>query len=266
MFVAGNFGVGKILESPDWQKKGQDEGFELFERIKTRPRHLNMVAFVPPEDQKVLIDFDRLHPQFKHLRWTHNRLSAYSWAQHNIYPARNNGLIDPALLRTEDNSVACFWIPGHFGFEGITNEVRKLRKHGIFAGGSLNPHEGEPSYTPEELYINMSINTEWLEDLDFVIFDELLQKAGIGRSQTMISFMDEKAKVIRIGSRSTKKIEEETGIELGKYDTASVKKASSRTAYDEENNRIIDFRIDSARTQITRLKRMFEKGEFLKSA
>lgn len=248
MFVAGSYGVGKIFESPEWQSStdAYAEGRTFFEKIKKRPYKDNFVAFIDPDDQINVIDIDRLDPSLKKMRWATERHNSYAWAQHNIFPARDNGLIDRALLRLdldeegnivpedrrspEHNTIACFWIPNHWGFEGVTNEVRKMRKHGIFGGGSLNFHGDLPGFTSEDLYKQMDRAEEWKEEIDFVIFDEISEYAGIARSQSMVSFARPKPALLRQGSLTAEEIARRTGLAI---DVVQDLKFASKLPQDE---------------------------------
>jgi tRNA A37 threonylcarbamoyladenosine synthetase subunit TsaC/SUA5/YrdC len=252
LYMAGNYGVGKILESPEWQEP-EDIGKEAerLRKIKRRSEEQPFVAFVHPDDQIDVIDVNQLHPNFKHLRWAHKRHEVYGWAQHNIFPYRKNGTLDSAVVK-DDGTIACFWIPNHWGYEGLIGETRKLRKHGVFGGSSLNIHENEPSYTTEDLYNKLPLDQAWLDEIDFVIFDEIAEAAQIGRSHTQISFTGEKPQLVRRGSYSVARIQHRTGYIIEEPDGARL--ASSTTPYDEENNAIVDTKVESAEAKIERLK------------
>lgn len=255
MFVAGTYGVGQIFEAPEWQRTDDKyaEGAAM-RNIKGRSIEQNFVAFIHPDDQIGVIDVDRLHPNFRHLRWATARHEAYGWAQHNVYPVRKNGMVDASIFKSEDETVACFWIPNHWGFEGLVNESRKISKHGIFGGSSLNPHGKEPSYSTDDLYVNFLKNPEWLSKIDFVIFDEISEGCEIGRSQPQVSFASEKPLLIRHGSLSLGEIRRRTGYDIEEAPEPRLRFASSTTEYNPENNLIIDRRVAQAEAMIQRFK------------
>ena len=283
MYVAGTYGVGEIAESPQWQEQGTEhesnsglnsrvdtsghqvpdvaqvdetlpdeaqKGSVILEEIKKRPAHLNLVSFMAPEDQIDVIDTDRLPQVFRNHRWAKTRGNSYAWAEHHVYPLRRNGTVNPHLIRKDNASISCFWINGHFGYQGIVDDIRRLRKHGNFGGGSLNIHGMEPSYSKHQLISALRDNVNWLRRIKFVIFDEIAEGAQIGRSQPMISFCEYPPKLVREGSLSATKIQELTGINPQKDQHTT--QASSTTPYDNFNNTIIDGRVLSVKSQIRR--------------
>jgi hypothetical protein len=254
MMIAGSYGVGMLFESPEWTDSKQEvNAFEELKKVKKdRPWKQNFVALVHPDDQFQVIDIDRLHPNLQHLRWAHNRDKAHGWAQHNVYPARNTGKINTALLREEDQSIACFWIRDHWGFEGLTAEMRKKVKHGMFGGGSLNFHGENPGFTSAQLRQQIAEKPEWLEELDFVIRDEIVEDAEIQRSQPMVSFLTHEPTLIRHGSISHETIAALTGYPIAVAENA--KYASSTTQYDSENNARIDKQALQTQAKIARFK------------
>ncbi len=262
MYIMGNFGVAEVRESPEWQKQKKNED-EMFDKIKKRPRALNFVAFVDPEDIIDFIDVDRLHRGFKQFRWPGERLKSYVGPQHNVFPVRDNETVDEGLIRKEDNTIACFWIPGHFGFEGIANTMRKKLKHGIFGGGSLNIHGQEPCYTRQELFWELTNQPDWQAGIDFILFDELAEEAGIGRSQTMVSFSGEAPQLLRIGSLFPDTISVKTGhqVDFSEIDvkTGKVKLASSLTPYDTPSNLASDAKVGLVLERINRYKKWYLK-------
>lgn len=257
MYVAGTYGVGQIAESPEWQNQPNKDpaqqnqhGSVILSEIKKRPAHLNLVSFMDPEDQINVIDVDRLPPDFKNHRWAQTRSNSYAWAEHHVYPLRQNNFTNPWLVRQDNASIACFWINGHFGYQGIVDKVRKLRKHGNFGGGSLNIHGMEPCYDTLQLKAALASIDDWLRRIKFILFDEFVEDAQIGRSQPIVSFAQYPPRLIREGSLSAQKIHELTGIDPQK--DASTVQASSTTPYDDFHNTIVEGRVLSVKTQIRR--------------
>ena len=93
----------------------------------------------------------------------------------------------------------------------------------------------------------------WQENVQFVIFDELAEAEGIGRSHTQVSFLQHPAQVLRIGSLSPERIGEHLGYGLA-YNPESVKYASSITPYDEYSNQIIEKGIEAAIARMGRFQ------------
>jgi len=250
MYVAGTYGVGQIMESPEWIEDEEVKDSVMLSEIKKRPPQLNLLTFMDPDDQIEVIDVDKLPKTFKNHRWTQIRQSSYAFAEHHIYPLKQNGTVHPSLFRKNDQTIGCFWIKGHFGFQGIADEVRRMVKHGNFGGGSLNIHQQMPCFTTAQLKEQLPKNPDWLKRISFVILDELLENAEIDRSQPIVSFTSDNAKLLREGSLSRQEIQEVTGIEIVGDETTE--SASSTTPYDEIHNRIIDGRILSVQKQIER--------------
>ena len=255
MMMGGAYGVGRFFEDQEWQDS-QDENAEFLklERIKQgRAWNNNFVTLLHPEDQISFIDVDRLPRKLQRMRFADVRYDSYAWAQHNIYPVKEHVGLDKALIREADQSIACFWIRNHWGLAGLAAQMRRNRRHhGIFGGGSLNFHGEEPSFTSSALKDQMATKPSWLTDIDFVIFDEIVEKAGIQRSQPMVSFLQDPPKLIRRGSLSIEKIRTTTGYPLTEdYDT---KTASSSTPYSPEHNAFVDERVILADAQIARFR------------
>lgn len=254
MYIMGNFGVGQVRMSPEWKKNGKDENV-ILDEIKKRERAKNLVAFVDPEDVYPFIDKKRLPQELKGLRWADKRYNTYAGPQHNIFPVVDNGTVDESLIRKDDKTMAVFWIPGHWGYEEIGNNLRKITKHGIFGGGSLNIHKEDPCYTARELHHELSSQPDWQENIDFIIFDELAESCRVGRSQTMVSFSVFPPEVVRVGSLSINKINEKT--RAGVIVNGSVKEASSLTRYNIRNNEASDGKVESVMAKIQRYKEWY---------
>ena len=254
MYIMGNYGVGQVRVSPEWNQGGGNKNV-ILDEIKKRARVNNLVAFVDPDDVYPFIDKTRLPQELKGLRWAKQRYSTYAGPQHNIVPVVDNGTVDKDLVREGDKTMAVFWIPGHWGYEEIGDKLRKLTKHGIFGGGSLNIHGEAPCYTTRELYHELSAQPDWQENIDFIILDELAESYRVGRSQTMVSFATFPPEAVRIGSLSVDKINEKTG--AGIVENGEVKEASSLTKYNMRNNAVSDGRVEGIMAKIKRYKEWY---------
>lgn len=253
VFMLGNFGVVKKLEAPEWEDptdKGSADA--LFDKVKKRPRQQNFVALAHPEDVIDVIDIDRVDKSFRsQLRSPFGRERLYVGPLHVILPVRDKGFINQALIRQEDKTIAVFWA-NHFGFEGLVAKARKVIKHGILGGGSLNVHGKDPCYNKKELYEEMSKQQDWLEEIDFIVFDDIVEAANIGRSHTMISYSTKHPELVRVGSLSIGKIEERLGRTIRVF--PNPKYASSNTPYSEESNALADRKVEEALLQVGRFE------------
>lgn len=265
-YIMGNFGVVEV------RRPGVDRDQDpMFDRIKQRDRSQNFVAFVNPDDIRPLIDVNRLPEELKHLRWADARHNIYPGPLHAVFPIKRNAEVDQGVIRQSDNTLAAFWIPGHWGYESLGDELRKKVKLGLLGGGSLNIHGDEPSYTAKELYKAFQKQPEWQEEIDMIIFDEIAEAARIGRSQTMLSFAEYPPKMLRVGSLSPNAIEMHLGMPVQfdyqrMIDPNDTKyKASSNNKYNTHTNEMVDKRVAQVMAQMARYKDYYEgklKGEF----
>lgn len=254
--MMGVYGVFKKLD-----RKDPESADVLFNRVKQRPPSQNFVALVHPKDIMKFVDKRRLGKvDREQLRRKEGRLELYVGPQHVILPVRENR-VNPALVQEKDRTIACFWVPGHYGFEGLVNQARKKIRRGLLGGGSLNIHGKEPSYDKKSLYQAIAGQPEWLEEIDFVITDDIAEAAGIGRSHTMVRYgpNDKDPEIVRIGSISPEKIRKAAGRNII-VNEETVRRASSTTPYTPEDNAIIDTRVGEALLRTQRFGDWIEKS------
>ena len=259
VFMMGNYGVVKNLEAPEWENsKNVGSADALFDKVKKRPRQQNFVALAHPEDMIDVIDIDRVDVRLRsQFRSPHKREQLYVGPLHIIVPVKDRGFVNRALIREEDKTIAVFWAP-HFAFEGLVASARKRIKHGILGGGSLNIHGKDPCYNKQELYEEMARQKDWLEEIDFIVFDDIVEAANVGRSHTMVRFSGRQPELVRVGSLSKERIEERTGYPIAT--SSNVKYASSTTGYSDETNAIADRKVKEVLLQVERF------AGFLKSS
>lgn len=265
-YIMGNFGVVEVRRPGD--EKEEDA---MFDKIKKRARSQNFVAFVNPDDIRDLIDISRLPSELKQLRWAGNRHDVYPGPLHAVFPIKKNAEVDPGVIRRQDQTLAAFWIPGHWGYEQLGDKLRKKVKLGLLGGGSLNIHGGKPSYTTKELFTAFTQYPEWQEEIDMIIFDEIAEAANIGRSQTMLSFAEFPPRMIRVGSMSPEAIEMHLGMpvqfdaeKMADPNDTKYRASSVNNIYDNKTNKEIDNRVQVALEQMARYKEYYEgrlKGE-----
>lgn len=247
LYMMGNFGVARLFDLHD--KTGEDK---ITDDIKQREKVQKLVGFVHPDDSGDLIDFERLPEGLRNLQDAQKRHELYKGPMHAIFPLKDAENVNPSIAHQQDNTIALFWIPGHWGYEGLARDMKKKGAQGILGGGSLNIHGAEPSYTTEALHEQFERIPEWQHHIDFVIFDEIAEAAGIGRSHTMVSFVQDPPKAVRIGSMSLGRIGREIGFEIVVEE--GVKMASSLTEYTDENNAEIDRKVDDVLAQMQRYR------------
>lgn len=184
LYMMGNFGVARVYDLQD--TKSEDV---ILDDIKRRERINNLVGFAPPEDIGGLIDFERLPERFADLQDAEKRRALYPGPMHAVFPLKDPDSANSSIVRQDDKTIAIFWIPGHWGYEGLSQQMKIRGAKGILGGGSLNLHGAEPSYTAQALHEQMERIPEWQTNIDFILFDELAEAAGIGRSHTQVSFV-----------------------------------------------------------------------------
>lgn len=252
IYMMGTFGVGEYFSDDN------SNNFRILDNVKQRERAQNLVIFANPAELDDYLDSVRLPTTFSQLKDASKRASIYPGPMHAILPVNVNKLPNTGLARMEDESASFFWIPGHWGYERLA-EFLSNKKKGLFAGGSLNIHGQEPSFNASELIDReMSRHPEWIENIDFIILDEISEASNIGRSHTQISFMNDPASLLRIGSLSKRKAEVHLGHKVEQ--SAGVKKASSKTAYTITHDTNVDIKVEIALARIARYKNRFESG------
>lgn len=258
LYMMGNFGVAEFRVAPRYRTDKDDKDV-ILDDIKQRERMQNLLVFAHPDDIQDYIDFDRLPPAFKDLQKPEKILALYVGPMHGIFPIKDKDLIDQGLVKQDDKTAAFFWIPGHWAYQNLFNEVKKRSAKGHLGGGSLNIHGQEPCYTTADLRDGEMVkHKEWLENIDFVILDEIAEATGIGRSHTQVSFAQDPARIVRIGALSPAKIKRETGLKIVYNDT--VKKASSKTPYDNIHNADADRKVEIVQARIARFQAALSRG------
>ncbi len=253
IYMMGNFGVGEIRELGE--KQGEDV---IFDKVKQRDRMQTLVAFVHPAEIGEMIDVERLPQGLKDLNDPVKRLSLFAGPMHMILPIKPEKTPDMGKVR-ETKEAAFFWIPGHKAYEKLAEHL-KGRVNGFIAGGSLNIHGQEPCFTTSELRDREMVkHKEWLENIDFVILDEISESSNIARSHTQVSFMQDPPKVVRLGSVSVQKIKRDTGLNL-EIDLENVRLASSATSYNLTHNQDSDRNVEIALARMARFQVVLDRG------
>jgi len=242
--MMGNFGLLKILNA-----SGSADA--LFE-VKQRPKDQNFVALVHPENIIDILDMDRLFQKPYRIEFlmSDKRSKLYAAGpQHIIVPVKTS-TVNEAFIHKDDQTMSCFWIPDHFGFEGLINEMKRKNVKGFIGGSSLNIHGKPPFYTKESLCREMAQQESWLKEIDFIVFDDIVEAANIGRSQTMIRYVDDNPEIFRVGSVSVNRMWEKSKYEI--LLSKDMKFASSKTVYNRENDVATDEKVIQVLQRIQR--------------
>lgn len=255
IYMMGNYGV--LVKGSDIGSESTDSTGKVFEDIKKRPQSQNLVLFANPLDIKEHVDFNRMHGDLLKMVFTGKGETLYAGPQHNVFPVKDSK-INGAFVKQDDQTVSFFWVPGHWGLEGLSGKLRKMLKNGHPGGSSLNVHGHEPCYTTDEFYEEMASNPDWIRAIDFIVKDEITEAANIGRSQTMVNLTEEKAEVIRLGSMTPEQIAAETGLVFS--DKEDYLYASSLTSYDQNSNTVSDKKVEKVMAQIKRFGQCVSKN------
>ena len=267
LYMWGTYGVGKVINSPEWQKEKESEVLSM-QLKKGRPKDMPFVPFMYPEDMIDFWDIDRLHPSYRHLQWANKREKLYEAGPvHIIVPAKeSNPHLDPSLIRYADYSTAFYYMP-HPAMERIIKKVRRQVHHGVFAGGSANFHREQPAFTTGELRIKMEQKPEWIEKVDLVLVCEIGEAFKIFEGHTQLRLpqieSDGISQIVRIGARSPQRWSELTGYPI-KPAPEGVKEAPSVTPYTPESIAVIDQRVTDSREAMNKFDK--EAKTFLKAA
>ncbi len=251
-YMMGNYGFVEM------RRPGERAVDPMFDILKRRPRENNLVAFVDPDDIIDVLDVDRLPEEFKSLRWAGQRHNLYPGPLHAILPIKKNAEVDSAIVKSKDNTMSAFWIPGHWGYEALGDKLRKKVKLGFLGGSSGNVQGEDPSYTTKEFYGAMLEHPEWQGVIKMILIDEIAEASRIGRSQSQVRFSTYPAEMVRVGSLSAGAIEMYLGkpvtFEPERMATDKNYTASSKTKYNAHNDQISDKKVSNVMEQIGRYK------------
>lgn len=245
MFMWGTYGTGMLINSPEWKHKQGEEAQLLRSKIKKhRPDEMPFVPFMYPEDMIEFWDTDKLHPNYRSLRWAGKRQKLFeSGPVHIIAPTKkSNPHVDTSMIRSYDHTSSYFYMP-HPGWERVIKILRKQIKHAIFGGGSLNFHQQNPPFKTAQLFDDLSSRPDWFKSIGLVVVDEIAEDFNIARGQTQIRLAqkgsDGFCEIVRHGAISAYKWASHNQFRV-KNAKEGVRYASSEQPYTLYNNLRID--------------------------
>lgn len=203
-----------------------------FWRVKDgRPAEAKVPFMSTPEEIHKFVDFNKLHPNFRHLRNQSAREQLYSYPIHIIWPVRNNKKIDQdSFVTTSEDSkkkppdqhvefdTVCIFVPGsdpdwlHVGYRATS-----YNPHALLGVTSFNAHGELPPFNDEELAIYMikRYETEGELDFDFFVNDPIAKKSRVRSSHTQarLPLVGEEPtiKIVRRGPVGARDMENYTG-------------------------------------------------------
>lgn len=226
---AGVWGIFKGIK----QNTRREEFFQIAK--PGRPTEAKIPALMRPEDSVTLIDWSKVHPDFRFLSklWEFEKLwKLHPGYLHIIAPVRPTLYSFPGIFQTSPeefkkrypNAESVPYITASFLFREdpylrhLATLVGRFSHTRIFVGAStLNPHKKEPPYSFEELKKSL-INREIpVEAIDLIVEDELYADfdAFGSHSQMVIPLLGEKPvfRMIRQGSLGIERFSQLTGFD-----------------------------------------------------
>lgn len=238
MFGMGLWGIVKAVEDPRTQRRlpARRGESKVFWDVKVgRLRQSKIPVMVPPEAMDRLIDFGKLHPQYRHLRSrsARERLWAHGAPFHGIFPLRGRTHIDDAFVTYPDElpddrrvpypTVSIFWMEDP-AWRNLALLASRMTSRALLGVSSLNTHGEEPPFTYDELTALMTRKAEW--DFDILVRDEATEPVNLKSSHTQIRFPlhfeEPECVVLRIGSFSPEAFAEMTGFPVRVHEHATV--------------------------------------------
>lgn len=211
--------------------KRRSLGARFFQEAKPgRPPESKVPMVVPPEEMLQFIDWSRVHPDFRSLRWRANFVKL--WTTHGaplhiIAPVKKNlwALPDEFKTTPEDFSArypeakpvncptaAFYWREDPYWRHFATLSTCYMRTDTYLGVSSFNPHSEEPPYTFGELLEQVKIGRV---PFKVVIRDDLYEsyQAFGSHTQMRLPLVGEEPKfvVLRLGSFTPKGLERNTG-------------------------------------------------------
>lgn len=200
-FGVGLYGAFVLLNDPRRTIPEIDPA-DYFTQLKpTRAPHEKVTTYVPPKDVYGLIDFDKIHPQFRELlrsrEWREN-----AWRQgvsfHLVVPTPDHAhFLHPLLVTTPEdlvkagkppdqqvsvNTTSAFWWHDP-DMEEVAERVATLNPFGFVGMSSFNEHGKQPAYTFEDVL--RLIQTTGVTP-DFIIRDRIGEAVGVKSSHPQI--------------------------------------------------------------------------------
>lgn len=199
------------------------QGEKFFHRVKPgRPKEAKIAMMIPPEDSRELMDWSRVHPDFRYLADGDNFKEL--WDRHGAYlhvigPVMQSVVPDVFETTPEDYSArynhsdpipystACFFWRDDPHLDHLSTLVRSASDGEVLIGvTSLNKHGEQPPYTYEEFVDHMVTGKADPRDIHLVVRDPIYEgsEALGSHTQVRLPFEHEEPvlKVLRIGTLS----------------------------------------------------------------
>lgn len=221
-----------------------------FWRIKEgRPSDAKVPFMATPRVIPNFVDFDKLHPAFRHLRDREARERLYKHPLHVIWPVNDNPAIHQGAFVTTvadsrkkepdkwvKHDTVCIFVPGADpDWRYIGERAAQYNPHAIFGVTSFNLHGEDPPFNDEELARYLEKRGPTALEFDFFVHDPVAKASGLKSSHTQILLPmigeEPVIKVVRRGPVGGADIEAYTGYKVAVLPSAGMaSRAAEETA------------------------------------
>ena len=226
--VAFEVGVIGILIAVEDSRAGNDN-YERFWKIKRgRASQDKVPIMLPPRHQWGIVDFDKLHPDFRYLKDRKHRENFYGQLPlHVIWPFKEtaSSVNHKAFITTGEDykskpedqrvdiSTVCVYFQDDKDWRNVAEFAKRFNPHVFFGISSFNDHGEQPPFDFEELIQYVMLKQR--VDFDYVIRDQIVARANIRSSHTQIRpplwYESPEIRVVRRGPVSADAISKHTG-------------------------------------------------------
>lgn len=217
-FGVGNYGYVVGIDNPR-RERHPNSWMEFWNFKPERPKDAHIPILLPPKYWNSIVDFSKIHPDFKSLftREKLNKLYKDAVIFHIVAPTFDFAphINHPALITNENGSksVSAFWWDDP-DMEEIADIAIRLDPNMLIGISSFNDHGENPAFSYEEVigYILKKKRVPF----EFIVRDPIGEEVQVRSShpQFKVPEKGEKGiwKVVRRGSRSVKRFLTATGL------------------------------------------------------
>lgn len=228
---------------------------EKFWRIKVgRPSSAKVPFMATPRIIPDYVDFDKLHPEFRHLKDRQARERLYKHPLHVIWPVNDNPKIHRgAFVTTAQDSkngnpekpdrwvsedTVCIFVPGTDpDWRFIGERAGMYNPHALFGVTSFNLHGELPPFNDEELVSYLERRGPKDLEFEFFVHDPIAKASGLKSSHTQVRLPlvgeEPEIVVVRRGPVAADDIRRWTGYPTRVLESAALAKPASRAASED---------------------------------
>ena len=227
-------GVFGILLAVENSRELNTNGHQFWTLKQGRERADKVPFMLPPRDLPRIIDLNKVHPDYHHLRNAKDR--EQFWGNlpfHLIGPVIDNiPVVRPEVFITtpEDSqkkppdqyvpvSTVCAYFQNDEDWDNIARLSNRFTHRSLFGITSFNDNGEQPPFNIHELAQYMNLKTQngstTFLDIEAIVIDEAAEKTNIRSSQTQVRlplpFESPELIIIRQGPVSPRMLSEQTG-------------------------------------------------------